>query len=44
MAGVARNEFTEAMKKDMYSWFFQDYTEISPTYAELFNIVPSDAA
>lgn len=44
MAGVHRSEFTESMKKDMYRWYFQDYQEISPAYANIFNIVPSDAA
>ena len=44
MAGVMRNEFTEAMKQTMYDWFFQKYVEIAPTYAQLFNVVPSNAA
>ena len=44
MSGVRRSEFTELMKQDMYNWYFTNYMEIAPTYAELFNIVPSKAA
>ena len=44
MSGIRRSEFTELMKQDMYDWFFTNYTEIAPTYAELFNVVPSRAA
>jgi hypothetical protein len=44
MAGVRRSEFTEAMKKDLYDWFYQKYVEIEPTYKQLFNVVPSTAA
>jgi len=44
MAGVMRSQFTEAMKKDMYSYFWEAYPEIPPVYEDIFEIVPSDAA
>ena len=44
MAGVMRNQFTEALKKDAYRWYFESYPEKPPVYQELFEVVPSDAA
>ena len=44
MAGVKRSEFTEALKKDSYRWYFESYPEKPPVYQELFEVVPSDAA
>jgi len=44
MAGVHRSDFTEAMKKDAYGWYFESYPEEMPVHEQLFDIVPSDAA
>jgi hypothetical protein len=44
MAGVRRSEFTEAMKQDMYPWYFESYDEVPSAYESLFEIKPSDAA
>lgn len=44
MAGVHRSQFTEAMKKDMYKYFWESYDEVAPVYSEIFDVVPSDAA
>jgi len=44
MAGVHRNQFTEAMKKDAYVWFWEKYEEVPPKHEQLFDVVPSDAA
>jgi len=44
MSGIMRNEFTEAMKKDAYRWYFESYPEKPPVYQELFEVVPSNAA
>lgn len=44
MAGVKRSEFTEAMKKQSYSWFWERYDLTAPRYQDLFEIVKSDAA
>ncbi len=44
MAGVHRNEFTEAMKKDAYKYFWEKYDDTPPKHEELFEVVQSDAA
>lgn len=44
MAGVKRSQFTEAMKRDSYKWFWEKYPEMPPTYESLFEVVQSDAA
>ena len=44
MAGVMRNQFTEAMKKDLYRYFWEKYDETPPVYDMLFDVVTSDAA
>uniref|UniRef100_A0A6H1ZLH6 Uncharacterized protein n=1 Tax=viral metagenome TaxID=1070528 RepID=A0A6H1ZLH6_9ZZZZ len=44
MAGVHRSQFTENMKKDMYSYFWDNYPEYPIRYEQLFDVVPSDAA
>ena len=44
MAGVHRSQFTEAMKKDMYGYFWEKYDDTPPKHQELFEIVSSDAA
>ncbi len=44
MAGVRRDQFTEAMKKDAYKYFWEAYTEKPTVYDSLFDIVPSDVA
>lgn len=44
MAGVRRSEFTEAMKQDMYEWYFESYEEIPTTYESLFEVQQSNAA
>lgn len=44
MAGVHRNQFTEAMKKDMYAYFWEKYDDTPPKHQELFEVVSSDAA
>lgn len=41
---VMRNEFTEAMKKDLYSYFWEAYDDVPPKYQEIFEVVPSDSA
>ena len=42
--GVLRNQFTNAMVKDLYSYFWENYDETPPMYEELFDVVPSNAA
>lgn len=44
MSGVRRSDFTEAMKKEMYPWYFESYDETPTVYESLFDIKPSDAA
>lgn len=44
MSGVFRNEFTEAMKKDLYGYFWENYDETPPRYEDIFEVVQSDAA
>lgn len=44
MAGVHRSQFTEAMKKDMYAYFWEKYDDTPPVHQELFEVVSSDAA
>lgn len=44
MAGVHRSQFTEAMKKDMYAYFWEKYDDTPPKHQELFEVVSSDAA
>jgi len=44
MAGVFRNQFTEAMKKDSYGWFWEKYNLTAVKYPEIFDITQSDAA
>jgi len=41
---VMRNQFTEAMKKDMYTYYWENYPIKTPVWEELFEVVPSDAA
>ena len=44
MAGVHRSQFTEAMKKTAYAYFWERYDDTPPMFEELFEVVPSDAA
>ena len=44
MAGVHRSQFTEAMKKDMYTYFWEAYPEVPPVYEQLFDVRQSNAA
>jgi hypothetical protein len=44
MAGVKRSEFTEAMKKQAYAWFWERYDLTPPKYEMIFEVKPSDAA
>ena len=44
MAGVHRSQFTEAMKKEMYSYFWENYNETPPRYQDIFEVVPGDSA
>ena len=44
MAGVMRNQFTEAMKQDMYGYFWEAYPDKPPKYEQIFEVVPSEAA
>jgi len=44
MAGVMRNQFTEGMKKDMYTYYWENYDIVPPVYTSIFDVVPSDAA
>ena len=44
MAGVRRSDFTEAMKKEMYPWYFESYDETTTVYESLFDIQQSNAA
>ena len=44
MAGVHRSSFTEAMKRDLYGYFWEAYPEVPPMYEQLFDVVQSDAA
>jgi len=44
MAGVRRSDFTEAMKQEMYPWFFESYDETPTVYESLFEIRQSSAA
>lgn len=41
---VMRNEMTENMKQDMYDYYFESYPQIPPTYEQIFEVVPSQAA
>lgn len=41
---VKRDQFTEMMKKDMYSYLWEAYPEIPPRYEEIFEVVKSNAA
>uniref|UniRef100_A0A6M3IDI6 Putative capsid protein n=1 Tax=viral metagenome TaxID=1070528 RepID=A0A6M3IDI6_9ZZZZ len=42
--GVLRNQFTNAMIKDLYVYFWENYDETPPMYEELFDVVPSTGA
>jgi len=42
--GVLRNQFTNAMVKDLYAYFWENYDETPPMYQELFDVVSSTAA
>lgn len=44
MSGVRRSDFTEAMKKDMYPWYFESYDETPQVFDQLFDMKPSSAA
>jgi hypothetical protein len=44
MSGVRRSDFTEAMKQEMYPWFFESYDETPTVYESLFEVKPSSAA
>jgi len=44
MAGILRNAFTEGMKKQLYTYFWESYDETPPKYTEFFEVVNSDAA
>ena len=44
MAGVKRNNFTEAMKANMYTYFWEEYPEMAPKYEMLFDVVQSGSA
>lgn len=44
MAGVTRNQFTEAMKQDLYGYFWEAYPEKAPVYESLFDVVSSNSA
>ena len=44
MAGVKRNNFTEAMKANMYTYFWEEYPEMAPKYEMLFDVVQSGRA
>ena len=44
MSGVKRSEFSEGMKKDMYSYFWESYPLTPPKYEQIFDVIPSDAA
>jgi hypothetical protein len=44
MSGVKRSEFTESMKKDSYSYFWDEYPLTPPKYEQIFDVVKSDAA
>lgn len=44
MAGVKRSEFTEAMKDDMYGYFWEAYPEKPPVWESVFDVVISDSA
>lgn len=44
MAGVKRSNFTEAMKKRSYGWFWERCDPVSLKYEQVFDIVESDAA
>jgi hypothetical protein len=42
--GVKRNDFTEAMKDNMYAWYWEKYPQKPPVWESLFEVVPSDSA
>jgi hypothetical protein len=44
MAGTRRDAFTEALKKDLYDWFWEEYDETPPRYEDIFEVTQSDAA
>jgi hypothetical protein len=44
MAGVKRSDFTEGMKRDSYSYFWEAYPQTPPKYEQIFDVIPSDAA
>jgi len=44
MAGVSRNQFTEAMKQDLYNWYWESYDDVAPVWGQLFDVVQSNAA
>lgn len=44
MAGVHRSQFTENMKKDMYTYFWEAYTDVPPKYEAIFDTVQSSEA
>jgi hypothetical protein len=44
MSGVKRSTFTEAMKKQTYTWFWEKYDVTPPKYEQIFDVVQSDAA
>lgn len=41
---VERNDFTEAVRKDGYSWYWESYEEIPTTYQEIFKEEDIDGA
>jgi len=42
--GVRRDDFTEAMKRDSYQYFWEAYEQKAPVYENIFDVVESDAA
>ena len=44
MAGVHRSQFTEAMKKDAYKYFWEAYPQVPTKWESIFDVVMSDAA
>lgn len=41
---VQRSQFTEAMKQELYDYFWENYDETPPRYQDIFDIVQSNAA
>ena len=42
--GVMRNDFTERMKDDLYTWYWESYPQKPAVWESIFEVVQSSSA